>query len=277
MCLSLMFLMNMMVMAKSPRNYGLQLYSLREEFGKRSVEDVISRIAKAGYTFVEPYGYSKKNGFWGLSPKEFKKLLDKYKLATYGGHYDFNFLTKGINHDILEDYIMVAKTLNQKYLIVPHINPKIFDSEQGVKEFAERLKVVSEVFKNAGIKLAYHNHDFEFKDLGGKTAYDVLLREMKPAEMDFEIDLYWAVRANQNVDKLFKQNPGRFTMWHIKDIRKSDATKNTEIGNGTIDYKKILKEAKLAGLKYAIVEQENFEIDPFESITKSIKYLKSLE
>jgi len=95
--------------------------------------------------------------------------------------------------------------------------------------------------------------------------------------MEFETDLYWAIRDKQNIDKCFRDHRGRFTMWHIKDIRKSDETKNTETGNGTIAYKKIFKQAKLAGLKYAIVEQENFEIDPFESIDKSIKYLKGLE
>ncbi|ADY53720.1 Xylose isomerase domain-containing protein TIM barrel [Pseudopedobacter saltans DSM 12145] len=278
-CLSLVLSLSILANAKTqPRAYGLQLYSLRNEFGKRSVEDIISQVSKAGYSFVEPYGYSKKNGFWGLSPKNFKKLLDKYKLTTQGGHYEFGFLEKGtIDHDVLEDYISVAKTLNQKYIIVPHINKKIFDSEAKVKEFAGKLKVVSEIFRKAGLKLAYHNHDFEFNNLGGNTGYEILLKELKSSEMEFEIDLYWAVRANQNIDALFKEYPGRFTMWHIKDIRKSDETKNTEIGNGTIDYKKILKEAKLAGLKYAIVEQENFEIDPFESINRSIKYLKSIQ
>ncbi|WP_353137334.1 sugar phosphate isomerase/epimerase [Pseudopedobacter sp.] len=261
----------------SQRAYGLQLYSLRGEFEKRSVEDVISKVAKAGYSFVEPYGYSKQTGFWGLSPKNFKQLLDKYKLKTYGGHYEFGFLEKGIDYDVIEDYITVAKTLGQKYIIFPYINRSVFKSEAKVKELAERLKVVSEIFKKSGIKLAYHNHDFEFKDLGGKTGYDILLKELKPTEMEFEIDLYWAIRAKQNIEQFFKDHCGRFTMWHIKDIRKSDETKNTEIGNGTIDYKKILKQAKLAGLKYAIVEQENFEIDPFESISRSIKYLKGLE
>ncbi|RRN77537.1 sugar phosphate isomerase/epimerase [Pseudoxanthomonas sp. SGD-10] len=259
------------------REYGLQLYSLRNEFGKQSVEDVVAKVAKAGYSFVEPYGYSKEKGFWGLSPKQFKQLLDKHKLKTYGGHYNFGFLEAGIDHEVIEDYIRVAKTLGQKYIIVPHIKRSIFDSEGEVREFIERLRVVSEIFRKAGLKLAYHNHDFEYKDLGGKTGYDIMLKELSASEMEFEIDLYWAVRAKQNIDALFKKHSGRFTKWHIKDIRKSDETKNTEIGNGTIDYKAILKHAKLAGMKYAIVEQENFEIDPFESIQKSINYLKSLE
>ncbi|MFD1629078.1 sugar phosphate isomerase/epimerase family protein [Pseudopedobacter beijingensis] len=274
---SVLVLSKLDVMAKANmKNIGLQLYSLREEFPKLGVEEIISRVAKAGYKFVEPYGYSKKDGFWGKSPKEFKALLNKYKLSTYSGHYDFNFLATTIKHDVLEDYISVAKTLGQKYLVVPHIDHKVFASEKNVKDFAEKLKVVSEIFGKAGIKLVYHNHDFEFKDLGGKTGYDILLKELKPSEMDFEIDLYWAVRAKQDVLKMFKDHPGRFTFWHIKDIRKSDKTKNTEIGNGTIDFGVFLQHAKQAGLKYPIVEQENFEIDPFESITRSVKYLEKI-
>ncbi len=276
--LLVILLSNVVLVAKAvARDYGLQLYSLRAEFDKRSVEEVISKVADAGYAFVEPYGYSKEKGFWGLNPKQFKQLLNKYKLKTYGGHYNFGFLETRIDHEVIEDYISVAKTLGQKYIIVPHINKSIFNSDVKVREFIERLRVVSEILKKSGLKLAYHNHDFEYKDLGSKTGYDIMLKELKPSEMEFEIDIYWAVRAKQNINALFKNHSGRFTLWHIKDIRKSDETKNTEIGNGTIDFKSILKQAKLAGMKYAIVEQENFEIDPFESIKRSIDYLKSIE
>ena len=263
---------------KPGRGIGLQLYTLRDEFGKSSVEDVLAKVAKAGYKFVEPYGYSRKKGFWGLSPQEFKALLDKYKLTSNGGHYDFfSIVDKGINYDDLESYIAAAKVLKQEYIIVPYVDPKLFDTEAGVKAFAEKLKVVSEVVKKNGLKLAYHNHSFEFKDLGGKTGYEILLKELAPSVIDFEIDLYWAVRGNQDVFKIFENNKGRFAMWHIKDRKKTDASKNTEIGNGDIDYVKILKAAKLAGIKYSIVEQENFDIDPYESIAKSNQYLKSIK
>src|SRR5690606_32552590 len=106
--------------------------------------------------------------------------------------------------------------------------------------------------------------------------YDILLKEISPSLMDFELDIYWAVRAKRDVLKLFKEHPGRFPMWHLKDIHKSDTAKNTEVGNGTIDFSALLKEAKLAGLKYPIVEQENFEMDPFNSIQKSINFVKTL-
>ncbi|HEY0176870.1 MAG TPA: sugar phosphate isomerase/epimerase, partial [Pedobacter sp.] len=75
--------------------------------------------------------------------------------------------------------------------------------------------------------------------------------------------------------KLFTEHPGRFPMWHIKDMDKADHTINTEVGSGTIDFKNIYKYAKLAGLKHLIMEQENFSIDPYVSIKKSADYIKN--
>jgi sugar phosphate isomerase/epimerase len=112
--------------------------------------------------------------------------------------------------------------------------------------------------------------------LNGTTGYDILLQETDPNLVDFEMDIYWIVRANKDPLKYFSDYPSRFTMWHIKDMLKSDKTLNTEIGNGLIDFKPLFKKAKLAGLKYPLVEQENFEINPFESINRSALRMKKL-
>ena len=94
--------------------------------------------------------------------------------------------------------------------------------------------------------------------------------------VDFELDLYWVVRSGNDPLKLFKENPGRFTMWHVKDMDKINHELNTEIGNGTIDYKKIFTKAKLSGLQHIFMEQENFtNIDPYKSITQSATYIKT--
>ncbi len=262
------------VASNKAKTFGIQLYSLREEL-PNNVEQVISKIASAGYSSVETFGYSKEHGFWGLSPEAFKKMLDKYRLKCPTGHYDFGIYQKKSDLQSIHEYIEVAKTLGTKYIVIPSLNPNIYKDEKRTNNWIKQLNVAAEVINAAGLKLAYHNHNIEFYDLGGgKTAYDIMLNATDPNLVDFEMDLYWIFRAKRDPLKLFKDHPGRFKLWHIKDVNKSDHTRNTEIGNGIIDFKPIFKEAKLAGLEYPIMEQENFEIDPFESIHISAKYLK---
>lgn len=257
------------------KKFGIQLYSLRDEFPK-GVENVIAQIAKAGYSYVEGYGFSDKNGYFGLSPEKFKELLDQYNLTSPSSHFDFGGWEKTQDDTILKSYIASAKVLGQNYITIPHINPQIFKSVETSKAFAQKVVRASKIVKDAGLKLAYHNHDIEFFDLNGTNGYDILLQETDPALVDFEMDLYWMFRANKNPLKYFKDHAGRFTMWHVKDMRKSDKTLNTEVGNGLIDFKPIFEQAKLAGLKYPLVEQENFEINPFESITKSAAVMNKI-
>jgi sugar phosphate isomerase/epimerase len=271
---SILVLPNLGCLVDDKKRIGIQLYSLRDEFPK-GVENVIAEISKAGYSWVEAYGYSVKNGFWGLTPTQFKQLLDKYNLTCPSAHYEFSDWEKNNDDTILDAYITAAKILKQKYVVVPSINPKIFDSKESVKAFADKLNKASEKLEIEGLKLAYHNHDFEFKNLGDKTAYQVLI-ENTSTNIDFELDLYWAVRANQDVLKLFRTYKGRFSLWHVKDMDKINPKKNTEVGNGSINFEAYAKEAKLAGLKYPFVEQENFDINPYESIKISAKRLQSI-
>ena len=138
---------------------GLQLYSLRDELPK-DVKGVIAKVAKAGYKEVETYGYSKKNGFWGLSAKEFKALLTKNGLTSPSGHYGL---------DTAEDQdaaIEAAKILGQEYITLPYINESERKTAADIKKIVANLNALAEKAKKAGLKTAYHNHDFEFKTVG---------------------------------------------------------------------------------------------------------------
>ena len=261
--------------AATLKRFGIQLYSLRNEI-PGGIENVIAEVAKAGYHYVEGYGYTEKTGFFGLIPQAFKDLLGSNNLTTPSSHYDFGVWEKSQDDSILTSYIAAAKILDQKYIVVPYTDPEIFKDETACRAYIAKLIRASKIVKDAGLKLAYHNHDLEFYDLNGKTGFSILLEESDPELLDIELDLYWVVRAKQNPIQLFKNYPGRFTMWHIKDRSKTNNLKNTEVGNGTIDFATIFKNAELSGLKYAFVEQENFDIDPYQSITKSANYLKEL-
>jgi sugar phosphate isomerase/epimerase len=129
-----------------------------------------------------------------------------------------------------------------------------------------------------GLKLAYHNHDFEFKKIDGIVPYDILLNEIDPNLMDFEIDLYWTRKGGVEALDYFKKYPGRFPLWHVKDMEKSEDQFFTEVGNGVIDWKKYFHKASEAGMRHFYVEQDQCKnYLPMKSVEMSIDYLKKLE
>jgi sugar phosphate isomerase/epimerase len=262
--------------AKGTGKVGIQLYSLRDQLPK-DVKGVIGKVAKAGYKEVETFGYDAKTGYWGLHTKDFSKLLKDNGLTTPSGHYGLDsFFGKGDTED-LKRYIEVAKGLGQTYVVVPSLNGEFIKTVDECKGVAEKMNKAAEICKASGLKLGYHNHNFEWKPLGGgATFYDTILKETDPKLVHMEMDIYWVVRAGQDPVKIFAQHPGRFALVHVKDKDKGNAELNTEIGKGSIDFKTIIPKAKAAGVKHFIMEQENFtNIDPYASITQSCSYMKT--
>lgn len=256
--------------AKPKRCIGLQLYTLRNQIGA-DVKGVISKVAAAGYHSVETYGFSNSR-FWGMDPKSFAALLKDHNMVSPSGHYDFEPFFDG-KEERLRSYIDAANTLGQEYVTVPHLSVKL---RKDYKKIAEGLNRAGEICRQGGVKLAYHNHDFEFeKQEQNITGYDILLKDTDQDLVKFELDLYWAVRAGHSPGELFKQHPGRFPLWHVKDMDKEKPTRNTEIGNGSLDFKGIFNHAKLAGLRHFFVEQENNYVpNEMGSITSSFNYIK---
>ncbi|WP_432710488.1 sugar phosphate isomerase/epimerase family protein [Pedobacter sp.] len=256
------------------KRIGIQLYSLRDYLPK-DVKGVIKKVAEAGYNDVETYGYSVEGKFWGLTPAEFKGVLAENGLTAPSGHYGLDkYFTDG-DTDELKAYIEAANAIGSKYLTVPFLGENLRKDLDGYKSVSEKLNQAGEICKTSGLKLAYHNHNFEFQKFGDTTGYDVMLKETNPELVSFELDLYWVMRSGNDPIKLFTDNPGRFPMWHVKDMDKANEELNTEVGSGSIDFKKIFADAKLAGLEYPFLEQENFGTDPYESIKTSYNYLKN--
>ena len=254
---------------------GIQLYSLRDIIGN-DLKGVIEKVAKAGYKEVETYGYAPvKGSFWGLSPKEFKALLDANGLYSPSGHFAFDNYIATNNLDDIKAYVDASSTLGSKYVVAPWLDSKLRKTADDYKKVAERLNVAGELCIKAGLNVGYHNHGFEFDKFGDKTGMDILLSETDPKLVRFELDLYWAAHAGHNPVDLFKKYPGRFKMWHVKDMDKTKKDWNTEIGKGSIDFKSIFAKASLAGVKHIYVEQEtNYKPDHMGSIKDSIDYIK---
>lgn len=259
---------------KSSKVVGLQLYSLRELL-PQDPRGVIAKVAAAGYKEVETYGYSAEGGFWGLDPKSFKNLLIENGLTAPSGHYGIDKYIQDGNEEELKSFIAAASAIGSEYLTVPYLGDALRQNADDYKKVAAKLNQAGALCKASGLKIAYHNHDFELKSWGDTTGLEIMLKETDPKLVDFEMDIYWVVRSGKDPVQLFDAYPGRFTMWHVKDMDKANNEKNIEVGSGGIDYKTIFKGAKKAGLKHAIMEQENFDMEPYASITQSQNYIKT--
>jgi len=260
---------------------GIQLYTLRNEAGK-DLKGTIAKIAEIGYTSVEIIGY---NGgkFFGLSPEDFAAIFKQNQLKTPSGHYGISkFLTKG-DEDDLKKTVDDAAKMSHDFFTIPFLTDDMRTSLDDYKKLAVKFNRAGEVVKGAGMQLAYHNHNFEFKDWGeGKTGFDVFLKETDPNLLKFELDMYWVTRAGKDPIQIIKSNPGRIQMWHIKDMADKETQTFdvvgeqyfTEVGTGIINYKEIFKYKKESGMKYFFVEQDRIKIPVYESIAKSLKYIK---
>lgn len=259
---------------KVSKTVGLQLYTLRDELPK-NVQGVMEKVAEAGYKEVETYGFT-DGKFWGLTPKEFKALLKANGLKAPSGHYLMDAFSKSGNTDKLKADIEAAAIIGGKYFTIAGAHVDTKKGIDGFKKTASDFNKVAELAKNAGLKFAYHNHDFEFKKLGDITGYDVFLTETDKNLVNFELDLYWVARSGNDPLTLFKKYPGRFPMWHVKDMNKAKPEQNTEVGKGSIDFKAIFAEKKLSGMKHFFVEHENnYNPNPIGSIKTSCDYIKA--
>jgi sugar phosphate isomerase/epimerase len=256
---------------------GLALYTVRDAMMK-DARATLEKVAQAGYVNVESAGYN--NGkFYNLSPADFKTLLDEMKLTPISAHQG------SVNFANIDQQIADLKTAGFKYFVVPvpPMGSFYFDAvnkkmamKGGAKALAETLNILGAKCKAAGLELLYHNHDFEFsKDADGNVILDYLLEHCDASTVNFQMDLYWVTKAGQDPVAYFKRYPGRFKIWHVKDM--DDKGRFAPVGNGKIDFKRVLANKKLSGMLYYFVEQDaSFNETPLEAIVISHKGLVNI-
>jgi sugar phosphate isomerase/epimerase len=248
--------------------FGLQLYSLRDDLPK-DPKGVLKQVASFGYKQVEGFEGS-KGMFWGMTNLEFKKYLDDLGMTMISSHCDIN---KNFEQKANE-----AAAIGMKYLICPHIGPQ--KSLDDFKKFADEFNKRGEICKKAGIRFAYHNHDYSFALQDGQYPQDVMMKNTDAATVDFEMDMYWVVTAGQDPLEWMKKYPNRFKLCHIKDRTKNSTEKadTCTLGTGSIDYPAIVPQAKKLGMKYFIVEQEKYAgTTPLKSAKDDAVYMKKLK
>lgn len=252
------------------KNIGLQLYSIRDSI-MRDVPGAIEKVAKMGYTFVEPAGY--KNGqFYGMDPATFKTLCESNKLLILSSHTG-QALPDSANWEKTmawwDECITAHAALGVKFLVQPFMGREAYQSLDTLKRYCDYFNLIGEKCNAKGIRFGYHNHDKEFSTkLDGQTVYDFMLANTDPSKVMFEMDLYWAVEGGANPVDYFNRYPGRFELWHIKD--------KEEIGaSGMMDFASIWAGAAKSGMQYGIVEVEKYNFDEYTSCQKSIEFLNN--
>jgi len=268
--LSLPLLSRFEAQAKPIKNVGLQLYTLRGELSK-DPDATMKRVAEIGYKEVETFGYT-DGKFFGKTPQAFKEQLKSLGLTSPSGHYMPNQLKSGWDK-IVDD----AATIGQKYMACAYIMPAERTKADDYKGFVDLFNKAAETCKKAGIQFVYHNHDFEFQPLNGQLGYDIILKGTDPKLVKMELDLYWTIIAGKDPVDLFKQNPGRFPLVHMKDIAKTEKKEFAEVGTGSVDFQRILNAAKIGGIQHYFVEQDAVtKGTPLEAIATSFKNMQKL-
>jgi sugar phosphate isomerase/epimerase len=270
---------NATAFAAPARKTGVQLYTLREQLPK-DLEGTLKKVAAIGYKEVELFGYS-DGKFFGKPAKEFKALLKSLGLSAPSGHYTTGTSTampsaKGTLSNDWNRAVADAAEVGQQYMICAFLFPDERKTLDQYKRHIDLFNKSAEACKKSGIQFGYHNHDFEFVPIDGQVPYDLILKGTDPKLVQMELDLYWTSFAKVDALDLFKKHPGRFPMWHVKDMEKSESRTFAEVGTGSIDFKRIFAAANTAGLKHFFVEQDQTKRPPLESIEISYKNVQKL-
>ena len=257
---------------------GLQLYTIRDAMGK-DVPGSLKMVSDIGYKYLELASY--ENGkFYGYLPADFKKMANDLGMEIISSHAGVN--PKGITSDEAKKMAEDHAKVGAKYCMQPYIADEDRKSIAGFQKMVADWNKVGRIMKDNGIQFGYHNHNFEFGTVEGKVPYfDVFLAEMDKDLMTMEIDLFWAIKAGINPIELFKKYPGRFQLFHMKDMYTKEApffkTQSSDfapVGAGLINFREILAAKNIAGMKYMFVEQDSTKDGkPFDAIRTSITNL----
>lgn len=247
---------------KSTVSTGLQLYTVRDMMAK-NVPQTLELVANVGYKELEFAGY------FDHKPAELRKILDDLGLSAPSAHLPLEvFQTE------LDAALEAALILGHKYLVVPWLSVEQRGTKiDTYKQLAEHFNRWGEKCAKVGVTFGYHNHDFEFQTTDGQTPYDVLLAETDPSNVIMELDLYWTVKAERDPVEYFRKHPGRFPLWHIKDMDKEGNF--ADVGKGVIDFKRIFAAADVAGLKHEFVERDHTD-DPVRTIRQGYQAMQKL-
>jgi sugar phosphate isomerase/epimerase len=242
----------------------------------------LQKVADAGYKYVELAKYA-DGKFYGYEPADFKKLVNDLGMEILSSHTQVE--AAGITLDNAQKMAEDHAKIGVKYCIQPWIVEEARTTIASYQKMAADWNQVGKIMKEHGIQFGYHNHNFEFDVVEGKIPYiDVMLAELDKDLVTMELDMFWTTKAGRDPVDIIKKYPGRFQLYHMKDMYTREAPYFTTVGEddfapvgeGVINFKEILAVKDIAGMKYMIVEQDLSKNGvPFEDIKTSITNLKT--
>lgn len=247
---------------------GLQLYTVRDNLS-RDFDATLKKIAAIGYNHLEAAGYQ-DGKFYDQTPSELKKKVSDLGMTLNSSHA--MFATEGA-----ERAIEAHKELGVDYLVFPSLPESNREDPDSYLRAAGKMNEIGEQCREYSIQFGYHNHQYEYNDLGGVNGYDLLLKNTGKENVFFEIDLCWTVAAGYDPLYYFRKHPGRFKLWHVKDITARTDGKLTEVGTGIIDFQEIFDAKEVAGMEHFYIEQDTCEMDPLESVAISYNNVLKLK
>jgi sugar phosphate isomerase/epimerase len=255
------------------QDYGLQLYSLRNQFVK-DAPGTMAKVKEMGFRNVE------MTGTYGLQFPEFIRLLAQNKLNVVSFAVDFERL-KNEPQKVAEE----ARSYGAQFVVcawIPHEDDK-FDTSD-VDRATEIFNAAGRIISGYGLLLCYHPHGYEFKAHGDSTLFDYMVKKLDQRYVYMEMDVFWMKQAGQDPLALLKRYPTRFVLMHLKDRKvgtpntdngKSDVEANVILGTGDVGIAEIVREAKKLGIKHYFLEDESSKAE--DQLPKSLAYLKSLQ
>jgi sugar phosphate isomerase/epimerase len=242
---------------------GVQLYTLRDQM-RADPEATLARIAQLGFGEIEWWGD------YGRTPVQLRALLDRHGLRSPAWHLSPNLLEPAR----LDDTIRTAAAMGHRHLIVAWL-PQPQRSPEGFARIGELLSVAGRRLAREGIRAGYHNHDFEFAATGSGTLWDVLLASTDASVVDLELDCYWAFKAGHDPIAMLQRHRDRITHLHLKDSAGAPEHRQVDVGQGVIDWTRLLEVATAGRVRHVFVEHDA-PADAWATVQAGRAYLRGL-
>ncbi|QNH16251.1 Xylose isomerase-like TIM barrel [Xanthomonas sp. SS] len=243
---------------------AVQMYSLRNA---GSLEQQLKIVHDAGVGAVETVGTQ------NVSAVELKQLLDKYSIKAISSHVQLADLRKD-----LDAAVAFNRSIGNTTLVVPYLDQKDRPTDAaGWTALGKELGQLSKRVRAKGMRLAYHNHDFELVDFNGKTGLELLFAAAGP-DLQTELDLAWVARAGYDPAVMLGKFKGRMFAVHAKDNAPKGQAEDeggfAAVGQGVLDWNAILPDAASAGVRWYIIEHDRPR-DPATVVQTGADYLRA--
>ncbi len=244
-----------------------QLYTLREfTQNVRDIEETLRRVSQIGYTAVQV------SGFGPIEPALLKSYTDKYNLTICATHTAYDRI-KNQTEQVISEH----KLWGCRYVGLGGMPQEYRTGYQGYMDFVSEFDALGRIYAQNGLKLIYHNHDFEFEKFDGKLGLEIILEGAKAGSYEMEIDTYWVQSGGGDPVDWIYRSKGQMGVVHFKDMAIKDRKQVfAEIGEGNLDWAAIIKACDDIGVVWAAVEQDKCMRDPFDSLELSFKNIESM-